>query len=341
MRMKRKSRVKSIAVMLVSLLMLLTACNDSSSTNTEVTPNLSIIDSPDTPTPNQESPSPAEDDYYHPDEFDATEEEYGEEGYQGEIEIGDAYYPMLLYDGLCYALYDDHASVVYTFFSDDTLSSYNILSEVTYLDKTYPVTTIEAEAFYCFYEAAEIILPDTITSIGDYAFDSCEGITSLKLPASLTTIGEYAFNACSSLTDIEIPDSVTSIGCGAFYDCLSLKEIKLPNGLTSVSDELFSGCDALEAVILPDSLQSIGIEAFWYCESLSNITLPDSIESVDERAFYDCLSLSEITLPKSLTYISDDAFDFCDSLTTVNVPEEQIDFYIELFAGYEFEVVAY
>ena len=78
------------------------------------------------------------------------------------------------------------------------------------------------------------VIPNSVTSIGDYAFGGCSFLTSIELPSGVTSIRNYAFYECSSLTSIEIPSGVTSIGNYAFYKCSSLTSIEIPSGVTSI-----------------------------------------------------------------------------------------------------------
>ena len=142
-------------------------------------------------------------------------------------------------------------------------------------------------------------IPDSVTSIGSYAFYDCRSLTSVVIPDSVTSIGDYAFDWCRSLTSIEIPDSVTSIGGYAFY-----------------------GCDSLTSIEIPDSVTSIGGYAFWYCTSLTSVVIPDSVTSIGDYAFYCCRSLTSVVIPDSVTSIGQYAFDGCDSLTSIEVDEK-------------------
>ena len=113
-------------------------------------------------------------------------------------------------------------------------------------------------------------IPDSITSIGGYAFDGCTGLTSVTIPNSVTAIKGAAFSRCTGLTKIAIPDSVTSIEDGTFYNC---------TGLTSVT--------------IPDSVTSIGSHAFASCTSLTSVTIPSSITIIWDWAFYGCAVLTK------------------------------------------------
>jgi hypothetical protein len=108
----------------------------------------------------------------------------------------------------------------------------------------------------------DLIIPNSVTSIGDYAFCDCSGLTSVTIPNSVTSIGDYAFRDCSGLTSVTIPNSVTSIGNWAFFGCSGLTSVTIPNSVTSIGDRAFFGCSGLTSVTIPNSVTSIGGSAF-------------------------------------------------------------------------------
>ena len=134
---------------------------------------------------------------------------------------------------------------------------------------------------------AEYTIPDSVTSIGDWAFFDCSSLTSITIPDSVTSIGDYAFYYCTSLTSITIPDSVTSIGSDAFEDCTSLTSITIPDSVTSIGSDAFYKCESLTSIIIPSSVTSIGSDAFEDCTSLTSIAIPDGVTSIGNEAFYN------------------------------------------------------
>jgi hypothetical protein len=140
-----------------------------------------------------------------------------------------------------------------------------------------------------------IILPGSVTSIGDYAFQRCTGLSSVTIPDSVTSIGNYAFYDCSGLSSVTIGESVTSIGYAAFYDCRGLSSVTIPGSVTSIGDYAFQRCTGLSIVTIPDSVTRIGNYAFYDCSGLSSVTIGVGVTSIGDSAFSSCNSLGSVT----------------------------------------------
>ena len=132
-------------------------------------------------------------------------------------------------------------------------------------------------------------IPNSVTTIGEGAFNGCHFLTSIKIPNSVTTIGEGAFNGCYSLTSINIPNSVTTIGKLAFNGCYSLTNINIPNSVTTIENRVFIDCKSLTSINIPNSVTTIGESAFACCRSLIRINIPNSVTTIGNCAFRFCI----------------------------------------------------
>ena len=182
-------------------------------------------------------------------------------------------------------------------------------------------------------EITNLIIPNSATSIGNYAFEGCSGLTSVTIPNSVTSIGNYAFEGCSGLTSVTIPNSVTSIGDGAFMNCSGLTSVTIPNSVTSIGNYAFSYCSGLTSVTISNSVTSIGNYAFQYCSGLTSVTIPNSVTSIGWGAFSGCKGLTSVTIPNSVTSIRFNAFDGCSGLTSVTIPNSVTSIGAEAFRG--------
>ena len=206
-------------------------------------------------------------------------------------------------------------------------------------------------------EIKDLVIPNSVISIGTYAFYKCSGLTSVTIPSSVTSIGDCAFFYCTDLASATIPNSVTSIGSLAFYGCSGLTSVKIsdiagwcnitfkdsesnplsyahhlymngeeikdlviPNSVTSIGDCAFFYCTGLTSVTIPNSVTSIGSRAFYRCNGLTSVTIGNSVVSIGERTFSSCSGLTSVTIGNSVTSIGDDAFQWCSSLTSVTIP---------------------
>ena len=191
---------------------------------------------------------------------------------------------------------------------------------VTYNDVTYSVTNIGNYAFNGCNGLTSITIPNSVTCIGDYAFEECSSLTNITIPNSVTSIGSFAFCACSGLTSVTIPNSVTSIGSYVFSDCYSLTSVTIPNSVTSIGEHAFNGCSGLTSITIPNSVTSIGSFAFCACSGLTSVDIPNSVISIGGSAFLGCNSLTSITIPNSVTSIGNAAFERCTGLTSITIP---------------------
>lgn len=232
-----------------------------------------------------------------------------------------------------------------------------IPSTVTYNSTTYTVTGIGNSAFSGCSGLTSVIIPNTVTSIGDNAFYYCD-ITSVTIPSSVTSIGDDAFYYCSGLTSISLPNSVTSIGYQAFGYCTGLTSIFIPNSVTNIGSYAFYYCSGLTTVSIGRSVTSIGTGAFYQCTNLTrvnyygtvaqwcsidfssadanpvywaehlyiggseltNLVIPDSVTSICNNAFVYCRGLNSVTIGSGVTSIGMNAFAECTGVRNIVIP---------------------
>ena len=195
-----------------------------------------------------------------------------------------------------------------------------IPESVTYEGKTYSVTSIVNYAFKACSGLTELTIPGSVTYIGASAFEGCRGLTEVTIPNSVTLIGICAFSGCTGLTEVTISNSVTSIGEETFYNCRDLTEVNIPNSVTSIGYSAFSNCHNLTELTIGNSVTSIGEEAFAFCFSLTEVNIPNSVTSIGMGAFGGCRSLTELTIGNSVRTIGSAAFYECIGLTSVVIP---------------------
>ena len=224
------------------------------------------------------------------------------------------------------------------------------------LDRTYSIrngTKVVCDRAFCLCSSlTEIVIPNSVASIGDSAFLGCISLTEIVIPNSVICLNgnpfigwkgkleclspsfvyedNILFNKDKSriisfrnqkLTLYVIPNSVTSIGDSAFYDSRSLSNIVIPNSVTSIGDSAFEGCNSLGSLVIPNSVINIGKGAFKWCKSLAEVVIPNSVTNIGEFAFCGCSSLAEVVIPNSVTNIGKGTFANCSSLADVVIPD--------------------
>lgn len=214
-----------------------------------------------------------------------------------------------------------------------------IPSTVEYNGVTYTVTSIGNSAFSQKNNITTVAFPDTLTKIGDDAFDRCYNLEGeLRLPEGLKEIGSYAFFSDSKIKTVIFPNTLTSIGNQAFINCYGLEgTLMLPEGLKEIGSSAFSGSAEyagyfnnkmmnITAVNLPNSLEKIGYRAFHACK-ITSVTVPEKISVLESGVFSCCFDLTSVTLPEGLKTIgsleqySSGPFQHCTSLKTIELPD--------------------
>ena len=159
----------------------------------------------------------------------------------------------------------------------------------------------------------------SVAKIGERAFSGCIGLKEIILPQSLTEIGEYAFNK-TALASITLPQSIDKVGNGWFLGCKYLETVNFDGKIKEIGESAFSGCISLKNIEIPSSVVSIGNSAFYGCTSLKNIEIPSSVVSIGNAAFSGCSALSEVLFNEGLKAIGEEAFSACKSLSNVQWP---------------------
>lgn len=163
------------------------------------------------------------------------------------------------------------------------------------------------------------VIPHTVTSIGNYAFNRCTGLTSINIPEGLISIGESAFKGCTGLTSINIPEGLISIGKSSFSGCSGLSQVSIPFGVSDIGDFAFSSCTSLTSISIPSGVSNIGEYAFSSCSGLTSITIQPGVKNIGKAAFSYCSALTSITIPKSVISIGENPFRGCSHLTSIIV----------------------
>ena len=293
-------------------------------------------------------------------------------------------------DGINYELREDGTAIVLASENKCGYSGHVSIPEtVTFLGKEYPIVRLDA---YCFCESdvefctipngkykieiwdcvflrcpklKEIVIPDSVTVIGEAAFCDCTALDSVKIGKSVAEIGDNAFRNCTSLTSIVvdaenptydsrnncnaiietksktlicgkdttiIPEGIVRIGYAAFDGC-NFTSITIPNSVRKIEEIALNNCTKLASVVIPQGVTSIGAAAFGNCESLTSVTIPDALTHIAESAFENCKSLISITIPNGVTTIGKEAFSGCSCLTSISIPDSVTKIEERAFAG--------
>lgn len=179
------------------------------------------------------------------------------------------------------------------------------------------------DSFYDAYLTPEtnvIVLPESVTNIGPYAFYNNKTLTSINIPKSVTTIGEYAFCNCVKLSS-PLTIEASEIGAYAFQKCENLKVVNIGGNIKRINPYTFDGCTGLEELTLSPSIETIEENAFSGCKSLSKVEFPTSVKAIGSNAFSSC-GLTSINIPGSVTTIGEFAFQYCSSLKNITLSRE-------------------
>jgi hypothetical protein len=226
------------------------------------------------------------------------------------------------------------------------------------------VDTINSNAFnsnaansYAFTNLQDIVLPNTLTEIGDYAFNNCSNLLSINIPSSVLSIGNNICRYCSKLTTITVdsenndytannnilfnitqteliiyaagnnspiyyvPSNITTFGPYAFAGATGLREIIIPNNVETLGPYAFAGAIGLSEIIIPNNVETLGEGCFSNCSNIGMILMNNGITSIPTICFESCTSLQSITLPDTITSIGNRGFESCTSLQSFTLPD--------------------
>lgn len=234
---------------------------------------------------------------------------------------------------------------------------------------------------YC--QDKDIIIPpvspdgETVTGIGQSAFNGNSFVRSIRIPDTVTSIGSLAFYNCISLTHIHLGKGVENISSPAFASSVNLLNITVdeenpyyksidgnlytkngssllqyavgktdtsftvPEHVTSIEDCAFYKCQSLQYVTLPDCITKVGVRLFEDCENLRKINIPKSLTHLSDFMFASCVNLENVVIPDSITYIGNWTFSGCDGFTDIVIPNSVtfIDWYAFLGCEYITEII--
>ena len=193
------------------------------------------------------------------------------------------------------------------------------------------VTSIGAWAFENCSSLTNVTLPGSLASLPDGVFENCTSLTTVTIPSTVTNIGEYVFFGCSLLASITVPDNITRIEYEAFFDCYSLANVTIGKSVASIEYEAFLGCSSLTAITVdPQNFAYSSVAGVLFNKNQTTIiqypaakagdyTITNSVTSIGDAAFRGCALLTSVTIGDGVTHIGNDVFDSCYRLTSVTI----------------------
>jgi hypothetical protein len=189
---------------------------------------------------------------------------------------------------------------------------------------------------YLFFGCADIVsavIPDTVTYVGESVFTGCCALESVELLASIERLPSYLFNGCTSLVSLILPEGITHVGISALEGCESLAELVIPESVYYIAKSAFADCKSLTEILIPDGVEFIYADTFKGCESLRSVALPSALTYIESAAFAGCASLEVLELPEGLVSIGEEAFLDCSSIREIRIPESLASIGYSAFGG--------
>lgn len=168
-------------------------------------------------------------------------------------------------------------------------------------------------------EVDNLIIPEGLIEIKDFAFCNCESLKSLSTPSSLMQIGTYAFYNCVGLEEVDLAEGISVIAKFSFYNCNKLSSIVFPEGVTFIGYNSFYSCQSLTSLELPSTVAIVDEKAFYNCTGLSSLLIKNGVKEIGKMSFTRCVGLTSLRIPGSVKKIGYSAFHGCEKLTSVSL----------------------
>lgn len=195
------------------------------------------------------------------------------------------------------------------------------LKKISKVDYTHKNEYNSEGTFEKAYGLQSITIPNTVTVIGNNAFNQCTGLKQLVIPDNVKSIGANAFSGCTGISTLTIGNEVTNIGASAFKQCSSIKQLVIPNSVTNIEEAAFMDCSGIDNLTLSKNITIIKDRTFEGCKGLTVVKLPNSVTTLEGEyeyihgAFGNCSNLTKILIPDTVATIEKGAFRACPKLT--------------------------
>lgn len=180
------------------------------------------------------------------------------------------------------------------------------------------ITGVDSNAFENNSVVEKIYLPDTVKTIGDWAFGYCEKLNYVKIPNKVTSIGNYAFAFCPAIDMTEIECEITKISV-SMYQQSGIKSISLPYNVSTIQTDAFNGCKNLTEISIPNRITLLGARAFANCTGVKTVTFGKGVTAIPDRCFYGCTSLDNVVLSDTIKTLGDYVFQNCTGLNKIYI----------------------